>query len=243
MPLDRQTVDALITKMLGVGDRVSDLLFLAEKPPLVEIDGRLKPLAIGTPGSLLTASFIDALAEYIINDDERLRADYVATGSCDCSYVIDKVARFRANIYKENRRRAIVMRKLQPKVPTLAELNLPPVFQEIIKEKNGIVLVTGAAGSGKTTSLAAMINELNQTQEIHIVTLEDPIEFLHPLARAAISHRELGRDFRSFAEGLRSALRQAPKVILVGEIRDRETMEIALNAAETGHLVFSTAHD
>jgi twitching motility protein PilT len=119
---------------------------------------------------------------------------------------------------------------------------LPPVFRAIIKEKNGIVLVTGAAGCGKTTTLAAMINELNQTQDIHIVTLEDPVEFLHPHSRAAISHRELGRDFRSFAEGLRAALRQAPKVILVGEIRDRETMEIALNAAETGHLVFSTLH-
>lgn len=242
MRLDRQTVDALITSMLEAGERVSDLLFLAGKPPLVEIDGRLKPFAINTPDSLLTTHFIDALAEYIMNDDERLRTDYASTGSCDCSYAIDNVARFRTNIYKENRQRAIVMRKLQPKVPTLAELNLPPVFQAIIKEKNGIVLVTGAAGSGKTTTLAAMINELNQTQDIHIVTLEDPIEFLHPHARAAISHRELGRDFRSFAEGLRAALRQAPKVILLGEIRDRETMEIALNAAETGHLVFSTLH-
>jgi twitching motility protein PilT len=228
--------------MLEGGGRVSDLLFFAGKPPLVEVDGRLKPPAINTPDSLLTTDFIDALAEYIMGDDERLRTEYASTGSCDCSYAIENVARFRTNIYKENRRRAIVMRKLQSTVPTLTELNLPPVFRAIVKEKNGIVLVTGAAGSGKTTTLAAMINELNQTQDIHIVTLEDPIEFLHPYARAAISHRELGRDFRSFAEGLRSALRQAPKVILVGEIRDRETMEIALNAAETGHLVFSTLH-
>jgi twitching motility protein PilT len=242
MRLDRQTVDALITSMLEGGERVSDLLFFAGKPPLVEVDGRLKPPAINTPDSLLTTDFIDALAEYIMGDDERLRTEYASTGSCDCSYAIENVARFRTNIYKENRRRAIVMRKLQSTVPTLTELNLPPVFRAIVKEKNGIVLVTGAAGSGKTTTLAAMINELNQTQDIHIVTLEDPIEFLHPYARAAISHRELGRDFRSFAEGLRSALRQAPKVILVGEIRDRETMEIALNAAETGHLVFSTLH-
>jgi twitching motility protein PilT len=242
MGLDRQTVDALITRMLEAGERVSDLLFLAGKPPLVEIDGRLKPFAIDKPDSLLTTHIIEALAEYIINDDERLKTDYASTGSCDCSYGIDNVARFRANIYKESRRRAIVMRKLQSTVPTLTELNLPLVFQGIVKEKNGIVLITGAAGSGKTTSLAAMINELNQTQDIHMVTLEDPIEFRHPHARAAISQRELGRDFRSFAEGLRAALRQAPKVILVGEIRDRETMEIALNAAETGHLVFSTLH-
>jgi twitching motility protein PilT len=242
MRLDRQTVDALITGMLETGDRISDLLFLAGKPPLVEIDGRLKPFAIDTPDSLLTPEFIDALADYIMNGDERLRTDYASAGSCDCSYVIENVARFRTNIYKENRRRGIVMRKLQSSVPTLAELNLPPVFQAIVKEKNGIVLVTGAAGSGKTTTLAAMVNELNQTQDVHIVTLEDPIEFLHPRSRAAVSHRELGTDFRSFAEGLRSALRQAPKVILVGEIRDRETMEIALNAAETGHLVFTTLH-
>src|SRR4029077_13417889 len=174
--------------------------------------------------------------------EERLINEYVTTGSCDCSYAIENIARFRTNIYKENRRRAIVMRKLQSKVPNLSVLGLPPIFAEIVKEKNGIVLVTCAAGSGKTTTLAAMINQLNQTQAIHIVTLEDPIEFLHPHARAAISHRELGRDFRSFAEGLRAALRQAPKVILVGEIRDRDTMEIALTAAETGHMVFSTLH-
>jgi twitching motility protein PilT len=242
MQLDKQTVDGLITAMLEGGERVSDLLFFAGKPPLIEVDGRLKPPASNKPDSVLSTDFIDALAEYIMDGDERLETDYASTGSCDCSYAIENVARFRTNIYKENRRRAIVMRKLQSTVPTLTQLNLPPVFRAIVKEKNGIVLVTGAAGSGKTTTLAAMINELNQTQDIHIVTLEDPIEFLHPNARAAISHRELGRDFRSFAEGLRSALRQAPKVVLVGEIRDRETMEIALNAAETGHLVFSTLH-
>jgi twitching motility protein PilT len=240
--MDRATVDTLITSMLELSERVSDLLFIAGKPPLAEIDGRLKPFALDTPDSIVTPAFIDALAEHIIGGDERLKVEYSKTGSCDCSYAIDNVARFRTNIYKENRRRAIVMRKLQSNVPTLELLRLPPIFEQIVKEKNGIVLVTGAAGSGKTTTLAAMINELNQTQPIHIVTLEDPIEFLHPNGRAAISHRELGRDFSSFAEGLRAALRQAPKVILVGEIRDRDTMEITLTAAETGHLVFSTLH-
>lgn len=240
--MDKNTVDSLITNMLGIGERVSDLLFIAGKPPLAEVDGLLRPFAIDTPGSLVTPTFIDALADHIIGAEERLIHEYVTTGSCDCSYAIENVARFRTNIYKENRRRAIVMRKLQSTVPNLSVLGLPLIFAEIVKEKNGIVLVTGAAGSGKTTTLAAMINELNQTQAIHIVTLEDPIEFLHPHARAAISHRELGRDFHSFADGLRSALRQAPKVILVGEIRDRETMEIALTAAETGHVVFSTLH-
>ncbi|HEX3817978.1 MAG TPA: ATPase, T2SS/T4P/T4SS family, partial [Chthoniobacterales bacterium] len=136
----------------------------------------------------------------------------------------------------------IVMRKLQSVIPTIVSLDLPPIFNEIVREKYGIVFVTGGTGSGKTTTLAALLNELNQTQSIHIVTLEDPIEFLHPHHRSAFSQRELGKDFSDFASGLRAALRQAPKVILIGEIRDRETMEIALTASETGHLVFSTLH-
>jgi twitching motility protein PilT len=134
------------------------------------------------------------------------------------------------------------MRRLQSKIPSLAELNLPPIFTEMVKEKNGIIFVTGGTGSGKTTTLAAMLNELNQTQEVHVVTLEDPIEFLHPHAKATFSQREYGKDFPKFSSGLRAALRQAPKVILLGEIRDRESMEIALTASETGHLVFTTLH-
>lgn len=240
--MDRAAIDALITRMLETQERVSDLLFITGKPPIIEINGRLKPFAMDAAGSVLTQQFIEELAQHIIGNDERLINDYNATGSCDCSYSIEDVARFRVNLYKENCRRAIVMRKLQSTVPTLESLHLRPIFREMIKEKNGIVFVTGASGSGKTTTLGAMVSELNQTQDIHIVTLEDPIEFLHPHGRAAISHRELSRDFRSFAEGLRAALRQAPKVILVGEIRDRETMEIALTAAETGHFVLSTLH-
>ena len=134
------------------------------------------------------------------------------------------------------------MRKLPSQIPTLDTLGLPPVFREIVKEKNGIVFVTGATGSGKTTTLAAMLHELNQTQQIHIITLEDPIEFVHPHHRSVFHQRELGNDFPDFARGLRAALRQAPKVILVGEIRDRETMEIAMTASETGHIVFTTLH-
>jgi twitching motility protein PilT len=134
------------------------------------------------------------------------------------------------------------MRKLESEIPTLEKLGLPPVFGEMVKERTGIIFVTGATGSGKTTTLAAMLNEVNHTQPIHIVTLEDPIEFLHPHRRAIFHQRELGKDFPDFARGLRAALRQAPKVILVGEIRDRETMEIAMTASETGHLVFATLH-
>ena len=136
----------------------------------------------------------------------------------------------------------MVMRRLQAQVPSLESLQLPPVFQEVIQEKNGLIFVTGGTGSGKTTTLAAMLNEINQTSEVHIVTLEDPIEFLHPHLKATFSQRELGRDFYTFPAGLRAALRQAPKIILVGEIRDRETMDIALTAGETGHVVFSTLH-
>jgi twitching motility protein PilT len=240
--MDRATVDALITNMLESGEGVSDLLFLAGKPPLVEIDGQLRSFLIDTPNSLLTPDLIEEISEQITESDERLQEQFAVTGACDCSYTIEDVARFRVNVFKQDGRRAVVMRKLQAKIPTLETLGLPAVFREIVKEKNGIILVTGASGNGKSTTLAAMINELNQTYDIHIVTLEDPIEFVHSHARAAVTHRELGRDFPSFAEGLRSALRQAPKVILVGEIRDRATMEIAMTAGETGHLVFSTLH-
>jgi twitching motility protein PilT len=171
-----------------------------------------------------------------------LLQDLAEHGSCDCSYALKNFCRFRVNIYRQNGNYAMVMRRLQAQVPSLETLRLPPVFREIIKEKNGLVFVTGGTGSGKTTTLAAMLNEINQTSEVHIVTLEDPIEFLHPHLKATFSQRELGRDFFTFPDGLRSALRQAPKIILVGEIRDRETLEIALTAGETGHVVYSTLH-
>lgn len=240
--MDRQTVDALLTGMLESADGVSDLLFIAGKPPLVEVHGRLSEFPIDTPETVLTPALIEEIAGFIMNGSERLRLEFANTGSCDCSYAIESLARFRVNIFKQNGRHAIVMRKLQSNVPTLEKLGLPPIFREIVKEKDGIVLLTGGTGTGKTTTLAAMINELNATQEIHIVTLEDPIEFFHTHRKAAISQRELGKDFPNFADGLRAALRQAPKAILVGEIRDRETLEIAMTASETGHVVFSTLH-
>jgi twitching motility protein PilT len=240
--MDRKIADDLLAAMVQQRDGVSDLLFMEGKPPLVDLHGRLHPFPIDTPQSLTTPELIEELTNYIINGNQRLLSIFEATGSCDCSYTVENVARFRANIYKQNGRRAIVMRKFPSSVPTLEELGLPAVFHEIVKENNGIVLITGAAGTGKTTTLAAMVNEINRTRDIHILTLEDPIEFVHPHGRAAISQRELGTDFPSFADGLRVALRQAPKVILVGEIRDRETMEIAMTASETGHLVLSTLH-
>lgn len=240
--MDRETVDSLLAGMLQSADGVSDLLFIPGKPPLVEIHGRLKKFSTEKLDSKLAPPFIEELAGLIMNGSERLKRDLAATGSCDCSYAIEKLARFRVNIFKQNGQRAIVMRKLQSEVPTLEKLGLPPIFREIVKENNGIILVTGGTGTGKTTTLAAMLNELNQSQEIHIVTLEDPIEFFHAHGKAAISQRELGKDFPNFADGLRAAMRQAPRAILVGEIRDRETLDIAMTASETGHIVFSTLH-
>ena len=239
--MDRQTVDHLLTGMLQSGEDISDLLFIAGKPPLVEVYGRLKRFAMDGEASLSPA-FIEELAAHLMHGNERLKTEFAEAGSCDCSYVLENIARFRINIFRQNGRHAVVMRKLQSTVPSLKELGLPPIFSQIVKEKNGIILVTGATGNGKTTTLAAMLNELNQTQEIHIVTLEDPIEFYHSHEKAAITQRELSKDFRTFAEGLRAALRQAPKAILVGEIRDPETLEIAMTASETGHIVFSTLH-
>ena len=238
--MTKETIDALFGAMLKMGNGISDLLFIPGKPPLAEIHGKLQQFAIDT--GVLSSSQVKTLADHIINGNSRLSREFDLLGSCDCSYAIENVARFRVNIFRQDGRPGIVMRILPAAVPTLAELGLPPVFNEITKEKNGIVLITGSTGSGKSTTLAAVVDALNQTQEIHIVTLEDPVEFQHGHKKAVINQRELGKDFPSFADGLRAALRQAPKVILVGEIRDRESMEIAMSASETGHLVFSTLH-
>jgi len=239
---EKMEVDRLLSDMMNTRQGVSDLLFVNKKFPQVEAFGKLKAAPVPGWNDPLTPDRIKRLATFFMNGDARLQSDFESTGSCDCSYAIEDEARFRVNLYRQNGVPAIVMRKLESSVPSLEKLDLPPIFQEIIKEKNGIVFLTGSTGSGKTTTLAAMLNELNQTAEVHVVTLEDPIEFLHPPLKATFSQRQLGLDFYSFSDGLRAALRQAPKVILVGEIRDRETMEIAMTASETGHLVFSTLH-
>ena len=228
--------------MISSSEGVSDLLFAAGKPPVVEEHGVLEEFPVDTPSGVLENEQIEQIAAHMMDGDERLKNDFATYGSCDCSYALGDIARLRVNIFKQNGRQAIVMRKLQTKIPTLEGLGLPPIFNQMIKEKNGIIFVTGATGSGKTTTLAAMLNELNETQKIHILTLEDPIEFLHPHKQALFNQRQLGKDFPDFARGLRAALRQAPKAILVGEIRDRETMEIAMTASEAGHVVFTTMH-
>lgn len=238
-PVSTEQLNALLSAMLNSAEGISDLLFIAGKPPQTEVHGRLKPFEAEPP---LDSTSIEGLARAIIAGNQRLVQDLTDNGSCDCSYSLPGSARFRVNIYKQNGNFAMVLRQLQSKIPSMDAIKLPPVFREIIKEKTGLIFVTGATGSGKTTTLAAMLNEINLTQEAHIVTLEDPIEFLHPHLKCTFSQRELGRDFYTFPAGLRAALRQAPKVIFVGEIRDRETMEIALTAGETGHVVYSTLH-
>ncbi|MGA2244794.1 MAG: PilT/PilU family type 4a pilus ATPase [Verrucomicrobiota bacterium] len=240
-PIRIAELNALLTRLIQSAEGISDLIFVAGKPPQAEIYGRLV-IPPGCTEPPLDGQRIETLAHAIMAGNERLIRDLAQTGSCDCSHALDGVCRFRVNIYRQIGNHAMVLRRLSSEVPTMEKLELAPVFYEIIKEKTGLVFVTGGTGSGKTTTLAALLNEANRNHECHIVTLEDPVEFVHPQLKCTVSQRELGRDFYTFPDGLRAALRQAPKIILVGEIRDRETMEIALTAGETGHVVYSTLH-
>jgi twitching motility protein PilT len=235
-------LNGLLRAMSETNGNISDLLFVTGKPPQVEADGQLQSPALGWSEPVLTSDRIESLAGAIINNNGKLLRDLTEHGSCDCSYALAEECRFRVNIYRQNGNYAMVLRRLPSEIPTMDSLGLPAAFHDILKEKNGLVFVTGGAGNGKTTTLAAMLREINRSSRVHVVSLEDPIEFLHPQIQSTFSQRELGRDFYNFPDGLRAALRQAPKVILVGEIRDRETMEIALTAGETGHLVFTTLH-
>ncbi|HTB86044.1 MAG TPA: PilT/PilU family type 4a pilus ATPase [Candidatus Sulfotelmatobacter sp.] len=235
-----QDFNRLLSLMVESQQDISDLLFVPGSLPQVEVHGQLETVSLGEP--VLTGPRIEDFARVIIGGNPKLQEDLSRTGACDCSYALVDTCRFRVNIYKQRGSLAMVMRRLAPVVPSLESLNLPPIFKNIIQERNGLVFVTGGTGNGKTTTLAALLNEINLSNKVHVVTLEDPIEFMHPRLKSTFSQRELGRDFFSFPDALRSSLRQAPKVILVGEIRDRETMEIALTAGETGHLVFATLH-
>lgn len=237
MGLDRQTETVVRRRK-----EVSDLNFTVDRPLQVEQSGELIPVACNPPLDHLTPFQTEMIALNLINGNPRLTEDLIRTGSCDASYSVADQLRFRVNIFSQRGKYSIVMRKLNTEIPTLAQLKLPEIFREVAKEKTGLVLVTGATGSGKTTSLAALLNEINSTKSIHIITLEDPVEFVHLHKKSTFNQREMGSDFSDFATGLRAALRQAPKVVLVGEMRDRETVEIGLSAAETGHLVLSTLH-
>jgi len=240
--MKKQQIDNILTAMLESHDGVSDLLMTVDKPFQVEASGQLKTVALKPIVERLTAFQTEMFALNLINSDRRLTRALLTEGSCDLSYQLAGKARFRVNVFSQKGTYSIVMRQLATRIPTIEELKLPPAFSKMSEERNGIILVTGATGSGKSTSLAALLNAINESKSVHVVTLEDPVEFVHSQKKATFNQRELGQDFDAFASGLRAALRQAPKVILVGEMRDRETVEIALSAAETGHLVVSTLH-
>ncbi|MFH1241028.1 MAG: PilT/PilU family type 4a pilus ATPase [Pseudomonadota bacterium] len=238
----RAQINHIFEKMLEAYDNVSDLNFTVGKPFQVETAGELMPVTLTPPIREMTPFQTEILTLNLIGGDRRVTRTLLSEGSCDISYQLPGKARFRVNIFSQKGCYSAVMRQLPNRVPTVKELKLPPAFYKMSEERNGIILITGATGTGKTTSLAAILNEINEKKSVHVVTLEDPVEYMHSQKKATFNQRELGTDFDSFASGLRASLRQAPKVILVGEMRDRETMEIGLSAAETGHLVLSTLH-
>ena len=232
---------ALLLAMLQVSSHVSDLIFSPGSHPHVEVSGQLVPVKI--PGlSVLGPGDTQRIAQELIGDNQQAIATLQSQGSCDISYSLPGTARFRVNIFVQRGSHAIVMRVIPKSIPTFDELKLPQELAHIADIKNGIVLVTGPTGSGKSSTLAAILDRINETKAYHILTIEDPVEFMHRHKRSIVHQRELHSDTPSFALALRAALRQAPKVILVGEMRDKETIEIALEAAETGHLVLSTLH-
>jgi twitching motility protein PilT len=231
----------LIAAMLNGREHVSDLVFSPGHAPQVEVSGQLAELRFKGL-EVLTPAHTASIARDLIGSNEHPAQKLERDGSADLSYSLPRTARFRVNIFRQRGTLAIVMRVIPSVIPTFDQLNLPAVLKEIVHLRNGIALVTGPTGSGKSSTLAAVIDQMNQEKAIHILTIEDPIEFLHNHKKATIHQRELHTDTPTFALALRAALRQAPKVILVGEMRDRETIEIALEAAETGHLVLSTLH-
>jgi twitching motility protein PilT len=232
---------ALITAMLESNPGISDLIFSPARPPQVEKHGELT--AVDVPDvPMLRAEDTAQVARDLIGGNAHALRTLKEQGACDFSYAIPGRARFRVNVFRQRGSFAAVLRVIPSNIPSLAELNLPASLTEITSLKNGIVLVTGPTGSGKSSTLAAIIDQINTTRAEHIVTIEDPIEFLHTHKKGTVHQRELHSDTPTFSLALRAALRQAPKVILVGEMRDRETIEIALTAAETGHLVLSTLH-
>jgi twitching motility protein PilT len=231
----------IIASMLRASPKISDLIFSPGRAPQVEISGQLAQLKIAGVG-MLTAEDTARIAGDLIGHNahavEKLRLE----GSCDISYSLPKISRFRVNIFTQRGSCAIVMRVIASDVPDFKSLSLPDQLADAAQLQPGIVLVTGPTGSGKSSTLAALVNKINEEKACHIITIEDPIEFLHSHKRSTVHQRELHSDAPSFALALRAALRQAPKLILVGEMRDRETIEVALEAAETGHLVYSTLH-
>jgi twitching motility protein PilT len=242
-PTTQRTIHTaqLITTMLKAQKHVSDLIFSPGRAPQIESNGQLIQLKFKGLEKL-TPYDTNFIANDLMADTEHSKRKLEVDGSADLSYGIDGVGRFRVNIFRQRGSIAVVMRVIPDRIPSFDELKLPKVLEELVHLRNGIVLVTGPTGSGKSSTLAAVLDKMNEEKAYHILTIEDPIEFLHRHKKATIHQRELHADTPTFSLALRAALRQAPKVILVGEMRDRETIEIALEASETGHLVMSTLH-
>jgi len=241
-PTSFPPVPALLLAMLQVSSHVSDLIFSPGSHPHVEVSGQLVPVKIPGLSSVLSTDATQRIAAELMGDNQTAIAMLKQQGSCDISYSLPGTARFRVNVFVQRGSHAIVMRVIPKSIPSFADLKLAEELARVVELKNGIVLVTGPTGSGKSSTLAAILDRINETKAYHILTIEDPVEFMHRHKRSIIHQRELHSDTPSFALALRAALRQAPKVILVGEMRDKETIEIALEAAETGHLVLSTLH-
>ena len=238
----KREVDHFLRKMLDFHENVSDLIVTVDRPFQVESDGELMAVPMDVQLDNLTPFQTEIFALNLLGGDRRNVEALLSEGSCDLSYHLAGKARFRVNVFSQRGYFSVVMRKLETRIPSVEDLKLPEVFKQMAHERNGIIFVTGATGSGKSTSLASTLNEVNDLRPVHIVTLEDPVEFVHHHRKATFNQREMGTDFDTFASGLRASLRQAPKIILVGEMRDRETVEIGLSAAETGHLVLTTLH-
>jgi twitching motility protein PilT len=235
----RVATPALLSAMLRAAEKISDLIFSPGRPPQVQVYGQLIPVQV--PGlNVLGPDDTRHIAVDLIGDNKQAITTLREQGACDISYGLPGLARFRVNVFIQRGSCAVVMRVIPTTIPDFASLRLPQNLGEVSKLRDGIVLVTGPAGSGKSSTLAVLLDCINRERYYHVITIEDPIEFLHNHKCCTIHQRELHSDTPSFGHALRSALRQAPKVILVGEMRDRETIEIVLEAAETGHLVFSS---
>jgi twitching motility protein PilT len=231
----------IIERMLLVSDKISDLNFSVGQPPQVEINGKLTPVQPLGLQKLMPYQ-TEVIAMTLMHGNPEAAERLAHTGTADLSYSLPSRTRFRVNIFQQRGSYSIVMRVIPTEIPSLQSLSLPSQLADIAELRNGIVLLTGPTGSGKSSTLAAVIDIINETKHYHVVTIEDPIEFLHAHKNSTINQREVGSDTKDFPSALRAALRQAPKVILIGEMRDFETTEIALEAAETGHLVLSTLH-